>query len=41
MYGRWSGVSQVSQDPCGVANLNNFVDSDVQELSSAVLSSWP
>ena len=30
MYGRWSRVSQVSQDPCGVANLNNFVDSDVQ-----------
>ena len=43
MYGRWSRVSQVSQDPCGVANLNNFVDSDVQgypQLSKFLALNW-
>lgn len=34
-------LARFPRDPCGVANLNNFVDSGVQELSPAVLSSWP
>ena len=27
MEGNWDGVSEVSQTPCGLANVNNFLGS--------------